>query len=186
MKKKTTSKTASKKTATKKTTAKKAPAKAVRKSAQRRVPNPKGRNRLDKDKLRHALDLISEGRAIKDAIRQAGAAVSTIYAIQKRAKEQLEAGHVDSDDIQFLEQFEAAQARAINNARGVLWRCATEQDDWRAADCLLKRIDPGWSEATKVELSNPDGSMSRTDPKVTVNLVMSEVIDPAKSPFKEA
>ena len=155
-------------------------------STKRKVPNPYGRTRVPPEMVELALSLIAEGRSIGAAATEAGINYTTLYAMRTKAKKALEAGAIDTPDIRFVDALEAAQAKAINRARGVIWECATEDRDWKAAECLLKRIDPEWTDVAKIEVSNPDGTLAKTDPRVTVNLVLSEAIDTTKSPFKEA
>jgi hypothetical protein len=58
--------------------------------------------------------------------------------------------------------------------------------DWRAADCLLKRIDPTRNIARRAKRSQSiDRPIEQNPGQIVVNLVMGEPIDVNDSPFAE-
>ncbi|MGK0188700.1 MAG: transposase-like protein [Verrucomicrobiales bacterium] len=142
----------------------------------------KGRPRISNERLELVLMAIRKCYTNAEAARAVGISPTTIRKYIATGKSHIEAGLSNTPEATFVEAFERSRAKAINGLRGIIFKAAILDNDWRAADCLLKRIDPEWNLAPRAKRSQPtDRPIEASLNRIVVNMVMSEPDESAKT-----
>jgi hypothetical protein len=124
---------------------------------------------------------ISNGCTNAAAARAAGISPTTVRKYLADGKAHIEAGNTDSPEAKFFEALESARANAICDLRAIIFKASVKE--WRAAACLLERIDPTWKREHRQELPEPkDPPVEASSYKVTFNVVVAEPVDSTLRP----